>query len=143
MTQTKRIRFGVKAMQAMKQEVAIRNQVIENLEADLAICLSEKLRLGETNAWLTEQNDALKKEVHLANVDWQTAHEKVETTQKAWKKDHSEYQAKTIQLEKQLSDFFIIMEKDQAQTALSLYIWKAVAVVAVVADLVLAFILLY
>jgi hypothetical protein len=119
---TPRIRPSKSDITKLKQEIAIRNEAIDRLENDVRILHSEKVRLGELNAHLQKR---------------------IETIQAAWGKDHEEYQTKRLQLEKQLSDFFIIMEKDQAQTALSLYIWKAVAVVAVVADLVLAFILLY
>ena len=133
---TPRIRPSKSDITKLKQEIAIRNEAIDRLENDVRILHSEKVRLGETNAWLTEQNDALKKEVHCANVAWEKA--------KDANIELSEQQSQTLlKAEKALNNTREVFEQEQAKTALSLYIWKAVAVVAIVADLVLAFLLLY
>ena len=131
---TKRIRPSKSDITKLKQEIAIRNEAIDRLENDVRILHSEKVRLGETNAWLTEQNDALKKEVIAGHEIHDKMH--TEAVVKSQRILHLEWELRRA------NEKLDIREDVQAQTALSLYIWKAVAAVAVVADLVLAFLLL-
>lgn len=128
MTQTKRIRFGVKFMQSMQKEIDIRNQVIEQLQADLAIYLSEKSRLGETNAWLTEQNDALSKEVIAANQSHEVQHQTL-----------LQYQQMYEHLKKQAGNLFA----ENTSLSVNLDLIKAVAIIAIIANLVLGAILIW
>jgi cell division septum initiation protein DivIVA len=121
-TQKKRIRYGVKAMAAMREEITIRNQAIEQLEADVQTYLSEKSRLGETNAWLTEQNDALKKEVAAANESHEMQHNK-----------SLQYQRMYETYRKEASDLF----NENASNAMKAYIFKAVAITLFVVNCIL------
>jgi hypothetical protein len=132
---TKRIRPSKCDITKLKQEIAIRNDAIDRLENDVRILHSEKVRLGETNAWLTEQNDALKKEVIAGHEIHDEMH--TEAVVKSQRILHLEWELRRA------NEKLDIREDVQAQTALSLYIWKAVAVVAVVADLVLGAILIW
>ncbi len=112
----------------MQQEIDIRNQVIEQLQADLAIYLSEKNRLGETNAWLTEQNDALSKEVIAANQSHEVQHQTI-----------LQYQQMYEAHKKQASDLFA----ENASLSVNLYLIKAAAIIAIIANLVLGAILIW
>lgn len=126
--QKKRIRYGVKAMQAMQNEIAIRNTAIDQLESDVQTYLSEKMRLGDTNAWLTEQNDALKKEVIEANRSFENSEARnkgLRNANSAYARAHDKAQA------------------EQAQTALRLYTCKASAIVAAVVAGVLGAIIVF
>ena len=125
---TKRIRPSKSDITKLKQEIAIRNEAIDRLENDVRILHSEKVRLGELNAHLTEKAEALER----GNS------QKIDTIQE---KNAVILEKKTLILDYQ--NQFLRTEKEQAQSALSLYVWKAVAVVAVVADLVLGAILIW
>jgi predicted RNase H-like nuclease (RuvC/YqgF family) len=127
---TKRIRPTKSDINTLRQEIAIRNDAIDRLENSVEILQSEKIRLGETNAWLTEQNDALRKEVLAAN-------EVVEKDRKAWKQDNSNNQIEKIHLRNESQQ----LRHEQAQTALRLYIYQTIAVIAVIGCAVLGAIL--
>jgi hypothetical protein len=118
---TPRIRPSKADITKLRQEISIRNEAIDRLENDVRILHSEKVRLGERNAHLTEK-------AAEANTKLVYSNDRV-----------LELDLRLLETRRLLD----VIEPVQAQTALSLYIWKAVAVVALVADLVLAFLLLY
>lgn len=97
----------------LRQEIATRNKAIEQLEADNEIYLSEKNRLGEQVAWLTEQNDALRKEVIAANQAHEIQHNKTLQYQRLYET----YQHESNRI-----------SHEQASTALRCYIYKVVAI---------------
>ena len=118
---TPRVRPSKSDITKLKQEIAIRNEAIDRLENDVRILHSEKVRLGELNAHLTSVREVLEFEA--------------KEMERAMEIDSTIIQSYISQIRNH--------EHAQAQTALSLYIWKAAAVVAVVADLVLLGILIW
>jgi ElaB/YqjD/DUF883 family membrane-anchored ribosome-binding protein len=91
---------------------------------------SEKIRLGETNAWLTEQNDALRKEVLAANEVVRTQQERIER------------QVKRIQRLKEDAESDHESYIDNLTTQrLRGNSWKTIAVIAVIGCAVLGAIL--
>jgi hypothetical protein len=131
---TPRIRPSKSDITKLKQEISIRNEAIDRLENDVRILHSEKVRLGETNAWLTEQNDALKKEVIAGHEIHDKTH--TEAVVRSQRILHLEWELRRA------NEKLDIREDAKAQAALSLYLWKSAAVIAIGLDLFLAFLLL-
>jgi hypothetical protein len=127
---TKRIRPTKATEKHLRQEIAIRNDAIDRLENSVEILQSEKIRLGETNAWLTEQNDALRKEVLAANEAME--HER------GFAMSVVDVKNNTIEI---MGNQMIRMESEQAKTSLRLYIYQTIAVIAVIGCAVLGAIL--